>query len=107
MEGSRHIELWNEARALVGLSSYEKTAQVGESVSLALAYDTITSHPHPEVEYREQIAIFKRKVDKVLEDRGTAILNGRREAHVFPMDEYEPAERPFDSDRFRPEDIHG
>lgn len=74
---------WNEARALVSLATDGKTEMVSEAVRLALAYETLANHKHPEVSYREQIAIFKRKVALVVEATKWDLANARQAAHVF------------------------
>ena len=77
MELHQNLIVWNEARALVGLAAYENAEKVSEAVRLALAYETLHSHPHPDVSYSEQIAVFKRKVDRLL-DENKRIIESRR-----------------------------
>jgi hypothetical protein len=96
MEIHKNLYEWTEARALIDLAAYDKAEQVSRSVALALAYETVHKHPHPEVSYSEQIAIFKRKVDVTLEQHNRAVEVARfhadmeRDAHVFK--DLEPAD---------------
>ena len=98
MNGDRHMELWNEARALVSLAAHDNVDRVSRSVALALAYETLSQHPHPDVPYPEQIAIFKRKVDRLLDENKRIIESRRwnsdekRDAHVFT--DLEETEKP-------------
>lgn len=96
------LDKWREAQTLVGLAAHEAADKVSKEVSIALAYEVIDKHPYPEVPYQEQIAIYKRKVDLVLEQRKKTVEDARfhadleRDAHVFK--DLEPAD---------PDDEHG
>lgn len=74
MDATEHLAKWTEAQAVVNLAADETTEKVSRAVLLALAYETLVKHPFPEVPYREQLAIYRRKVDLLLE---------KEKAHVF------------------------